>query len=192
MVDFKQERALAKNRIRRRGIFLLPNLFTTAALFAGFYAIVQAMNGRFDQSAVAIFVAMVLDGLDGRVARLNTMLEVADKRYFQGLPSPSAAALVAGFVWIIDDYAIDPETVRWAAWAVTLFAGLTMVSNLKYYSFKTINLRRSVPFAVVILIVLFIVLISYQPSVVPFACFVVYAISGFIWSGWLALKRRRG
>src|SRR6266853_1216532 len=192
MVDFKQERALAKNRIRRRGIYLLPNLFTTAALFAGFYAIVQAMNGRFDQSAVAIFVAMVLDGLDGRVARFNTMLEVADKRYFQGLPSPSAAALVAGFVWIIDDYAIDPETVRWAAWAVTLFAGLTMVSNLKYYSFKTINLRRSVPFAVVILIVLFIVLISYQPSVVPFACVVVYAISGFIWSGWLALKRRRG
>src|ERR1700676_1645078 len=225
MVDFKQERALAKNRIRRRGIYLLPNLFTTAALFAGFYAIVQAMNGRFDQSAVAIFVAMVLDGLDGRVARLtktqsafgagknipsamfslrpapgaalrlarfNTILEVADKRYFQGLPSPSAAALVAGFVWIIDDYAIDPETVRWAAWAVTLFAGLTMVSNLKYYSFKTINLRRSVPFAVVILIVLFIVLISYQPSVVPFAGFVVYAISGFIWSAWLALKRRRG
>jgi CDP-diacylglycerol--serine O-phosphatidyltransferase len=250
MVDFKQERALAKNRIRRRGIYLLPNLFTTAALFAGFYAIVQAMNGRFDHAAIAIFVAMVLDGLDGRVARLtktqsafgaeydslsdmvsfgaapalvvyewslrsmgklgwiaafiyvagaalrlarfNTMLEVADKRYFQGLPSPSAAALVAGFVGIIDDYAIDPETVRWAAWAVTLFAGLTMVSNLKYYSFKTINLRRSVPFAVVILIVLFIVLISYQPSVVPFACFVVYAISGFIWSGWLALKRRRG
>jgi CDP-diacylglycerol--serine O-phosphatidyltransferase len=237
MVDFKQERALAKNRIRRRGIYLLPNLFTTAALFAGFYAIVQAMNGRFDQSAVAIFVAMVLDGLDGRVARLTktqsafgaeydslsdmvsfgaapalvvyewslrsmgklgwiaafiTMLEVADKRYFQGLPSPSAAALVAGFVWIIDDYAIDPETVRWAAWAVTLFAGLTMVSNLKYYSFKTINLRRSVPFAVVILIVLFIVLISYQPSVIPFAGFVVYAISGFIWSAWLALKRRRG
>ncbi len=250
MVDFKQERALAKNRIRRRGIYLLPNLFTTAALFAGFYAIVQAMNGRFDQSAVAIFVAMVLDGLDGRVARLtktqsafgaeydslsdmvsfgaapalvvyewslrsmgklgwiaafiyvagaalrlarfNTMLEVADKRYFQGLPSPSAAALVDGFVWIIDDYAIDPETVRWAAWAVTLFAGLTMVSNLKYYSFKTINLRRSVPFAVVILIVLFIVLISYQPSVVPFAGFVVYAISGFVWSAWLALKRRRG
>jgi CDP-diacylglycerol---serine O-phosphatidyltransferase len=250
MVDFKQERALAKNRIRRRGIYLLPNLFTTAALFAGFYAIVQAMNGRFDQSAVAIFVAMVLDGLDGRVARLtktqsafgaeydslsdmvsfgaapalvvyewslrsmgklgwiaafiyvagaalrlarfNTTLEVADKRYFEGLPSPSAAALVAGFVWIIDDYAVDPETVRWAAWAVTLFAGLTMVSNLKYYSFKTINLRRSVPFAVVILIVLFIVLISYQPSVVPFAGFVVYAISGFIWSAWLALKRRRG
>ena len=200
---YQQERALAKNRIRRRGIYLLPNLFTTAALFAGFYAIVQAMNGRFQDAAVAIFVAMVLDGLDGRVARLtktqsafgaeydsladmvsfgaapalvvyewalrslgkpgwiaafvyvagaalrlarfNTMLEVADKRYFQGLPSPAAAALVAGFVWVIDDYGVDPETVRWVGWAVTIFAGLTMVSNFKYYSFKTINLRRSVP-----------------------------------------------
>ena len=181
MGDFQQERALIKNRVRRRGIYLLPNLFTTAALFAGFYAIVQAMNGRFDQAAIAIFVAMVLDSLDGRVARLtktqsafgaeydslsdmvsfgaapalivyewslrgmgklgwiaafvyvagaalrlarfNTMLEVADKRYFQGLPSPAAAALVAGFVWIVDDNAIDPESVRWVAWAVTVFAG---------------------------------------------------------------------
>src|SRR5450631_4254191 len=232
MVDFKQERALAKNRIRRRGIYLLPNLLTTAALFAGFYAIVQAMNGRFDQSAVAIFVAMVLDGLDGRVARLtktqsafgaeydslsdmvsfgaapalvvyewalrslgklgwvaafvyiagaalrlarfNTMLEVSDKRYFQGLPSPSAAALVAGFVWIIEDYAIDPESIRLAAWVVTVFAGLTMVSNLRYYSFKTINLRRSVPFVAVIMIVLAIALLIYQPSVVLFAGFVLY------------------
>src|SRR6202040_3298713 len=250
MVDFKQERALAKNRIRRRGIYLLPNLFTTAALFAGFYAIVQAMNGRFDQSAVAIFVAMVLDGLDGRVARLtktqsafgaeydslsdmvsfgaapalvvyewslrsmgklgwiaafiyvagaalrlarfNTMLEVADKRFFQGLPSPSAAALVAGFVWVIEDYAIDPENVRWAAWFVTVFAGLTMVSNLKYYSFKTINLRRSVPFVAVFLIVLFFGLVSYQPPLVLFGVFAAYSLAGYIWSGWIALRRRRG
>jgi CDP-diacylglycerol--serine O-phosphatidyltransferase len=248
MQDYQQERALAKNRIRRRGIFLLPNLFTTGALFAGFYAIVQAMNGRFDQAAIAIFVAMVLDGLDGRVARLtktqsafgaeydsladmvsfgaapalvvyewalrglgkpgwiaafvyvagaalrlarfNTMLEVADKRYFQGLPSPAAAALVAGFVWIIDDYAIDPETIRWSAWVVTVFAGVTMVSNLKYYSFKTINLRRSVPFVVPLLVLLFFALLSYQPSIVLFVAFVAYAVSGYAWSAWLALKRR--
>ena len=250
MGDFQQERAFAKNRIRRRGIYLLPNLLTTAALFAGFYAIVQAMNGRFDQAAIAIFVAMVLDGLDGRVARLtktqsafgaeydslsdmvcfgaapalvvyewallsmgklgwaaaflycagaalrlarfNTMLEVADKRYFQGLPSPAAAALVAGFVWIMDDNAVDPEGARWWALAVTVFAGLTMVSSLKYYSFKTINLRRSVPFVVVFMIVMFFVLVSYQPPVVLFACFVLYGLSGYAWSAWLALKRRRG
>jgi len=250
MGDFQQERAFAKNRIRRRGIYLLPNLFTTAALFAGFYAIVQAMNGRFDQAAIAIFVAMVLDGLDGRVARLtktqsafgaefdslsdmvcfgaapalvvyewallsmgklgwaaaflycagaalrlarfNTMLEVADKRYFQGLPSPAAAAVVAGFVWIMDDNAIDPESVRWWALAVTVFAGLTMVSSLKYYSFKTINLRRSVPFVVVFMVVMFFVLVSYQPASVLFACFVAYALSGYVWSAWLWLRRHRG
>jgi CDP-diacylglycerol--serine O-phosphatidyltransferase len=250
MSDYQQERALAKNRIRRRGIYLLPNLFTTAALFAGFYAIVQAMNGRFDHAAIAIFVAMVLDGLDGRVARLtktqsafgaeydslsdmvsfgaapalvvyewalrsmgklgwiaafvyvagaalrlarfNTMLEVADKRFFQGLPSPSAAALVAGFVWVIEDYAIDPENVRWAAWFVTVFAGLTMVSNLKYYSFKTINLRRSVPFVAVFLIVLFFGLVSYQPPIVLFGVFAAYSLAGYVWSAWVALRRRRG
>jgi len=250
MADFQQERAFAKNRIRRRGIYLLPNLFTTAALFAGFYSIVQAMNGRFDHAAIAIFVAMVLDGLDGRVARLtktqsafgaeydslsdmvcfgaapalvvyewallsmanwgwgaafvycvcaalrlarfNTMLEVADKRYFQGLPSPAAAALVAGFVWLMDDYAFDPESVRWWAWAVTVFAGLTMVSNFKYYSFKTINLRRSVPFVVVFLIALFFVLVSVQPAIVLFAGFVAYALSGYARSAWLAIRRKRG
>jgi CDP-diacylglycerol---serine O-phosphatidyltransferase len=250
MGDYQQERALAKNRIRRRGIYLLPNLLTTAALFAGFYAIVQAINGRFDQAAIAIFVAMVLDGLDGRVARLtktqsafgaeydslsdmvsfgaapalvvyewalrglgklgwiaafvyvagaalrlarfNTMLEVADKRYFLGIPSPAAAALVAGFVWIIDDSSISPETVRWYAWVITVFAGLTMVSNLKYYSFKTINLRRSVPFLAIFLIVLFFVLVSYQPPIVLFAGFVAYALSGYVWSAWLAARRRRG
>jgi len=250
MGDYQQERAFAKNRIRRRGIYLLPNLLTTAALFAGFYSIVQAMNGRFDQSAIAIFVAMVLDGLDGRVARLtktqsafgaeydsladmvsfgaapalvvyewallslgkagwiaafvycagaalrlarfNTNLEVADKRYFQGMPSPAAAALVAGFVWIMDDAAINPESIRWWAWVVTVFAGLTMVSNLKYYSFKTINLRRSVPFVVVFLILMFFVLVSYQPAIVLFAGFVAYALSGYVWSAWLQFKRRRG
>ena len=107
------------------------------------------------------------------------------------MPSPAAAALVAGFVWIADDNAIDPESIRWVAWAVTVFAGLTMVSNLKYYSFKTINLRRSVPFLAVFLIVLFFVLVSYQPAIVLFAGFVIYALAGYVWSGWLALKRRR-
>src|SRR6184192_3889899 len=218
MGDYQQERALAKNRIRRRGIYLLPNLFTTAALFAGFYATVQAMNLRFDQAAVAIFCAMVLDGLDGRVARLtrtqsafgaeydsladmvsfgaapalivyewalkgmgnlgwiaafvyvagaalrlarfNTMLDVADKRWFTGLPSPAAAALVAGVVWLVDDLGYDPEPLRWWAWLLTVFAGLTMVSNFKYWSFKAFNLKKSVPFVVIFLVVMFVVLLS--------------------------------
>src|SRR5215212_2815869 len=174
MADFDTQRSVQKNRIRRRGIYLLPNLFTTAALFAGFYATVQAMNLRFDQAAVAIFVAMVLDGLDGRVARLtrtqsafgaeydsladmlsfgaapalvmyewalrdlgrigwiaafvycagaalrlarfNTQLEVADKRWFLGLPSPAAAAIVAGMIWVFNEYRVQgADLMGWAA-----------------------------------------------------------------------------
>ena len=249
MADFDTQRSLQKNRIRRRGIYLLPNLFTTAALFAGFYAIVQAMNLRFGQAAVAIFVAMVLDGLDGRVARLtrtqsafgaeydslsdmvsfgaapalivyewalkgmgnlgwiaafvyvagaalrlarfNVMLDVADKRWFTGIPSPAAAALVAGLVWIVDDLGRDPIELKWWAWSVTLFAGLTMVSNVPYYSFKSINLKKSVPFVAVFLIVLAIALLSYQPAIVLFAGFVAYALSGYVVWGWQLLRRRR-
>jgi len=247
--DYDQQRAIRKNRIRRRGIYLLPNLFTTAALFAGFYAIVQAMNLTFDQAAIAIFVAMVLDSLDGRVARLtktqsafgaeydslsdmvsfgaapalvmyewvlrdmgklgwiaafiycagtalrlarfNTMLDVADKRWFTGIPSPAAAALVAGCVFIVDDYNVDPLTIKWWAWGVTIFAGLTMVSNLKYWSFKSINLKKSVPFVAIFLIVLAIALLSYQPAIVLFAGFVAYALSGYVVSGWQLLRRGR-
>ncbi|MBS0321539.1 MAG: CDP-diacylglycerol--serine O-phosphatidyltransferase [Proteobacteria bacterium] len=249
MVDFDTQRALRKNRIRRRGIYLLPNLFTTAALFAGFYAIVQAMDARFDLAAIAIYVAMLLDSLDGRVARMthtqsafgaefdsladmvsfgaapalvmyewvlrdmgklgwiaafvyvagaalrlarfNTLLEVADKRWFTGLPSPSAAALVAGFVFIMDDYMVDPLAVRWLAWAITLLAGLTMVSNLKYYSGKSINLKKSVPFFVIFLFVIVIAIASYQLATTLFACFVAYWVSGVVVSAWLALRKRR-
>ncbi|MBK6335269.1 MAG: CDP-diacylglycerol--serine O-phosphatidyltransferase [Betaproteobacteria bacterium] len=249
MNDFDSQRAARKNRIRRRGIYLLPNAFTTAALFAGFYAIVQAMNQTFDQAAVAIFAAAVLDSLDGRVARLtktqsafgaeydslgdmvsfgaapalivyewslrglgklgwiaafiyvagaalrlarfNTMLDVADKRWFTGMPSPAAAALVAGFVWIVDDYALDPASVKWWAWSITVFAGLTMVSNVKYYSFKTINLKKSVPFLVIFMIALFLALLSYQPAHVLFAAFVAYAVSGYAGTAWMMLQRRR-
>jgi CDP-diacylglycerol--serine O-phosphatidyltransferase len=247
--DLQHERAVLKNRVRRRGIYLLPNAFTTAALFAGFYAIVQAMNMNFDQAAVAVFVAMVLDGLDGRVARLtrtqsafgaeydsladmvsfgaapalvmyewalrdlgklgwiaafvyvagaalrlarfNTLLEVADKRWFLGLPSPSAAALVAGFVWIVDDLGLDPDPLRWVAWGVTVFAGLTMVSNVRYWSFKTINLKKSVPFVAVVLIAAVVALLSWQPPAVLFALFVAYALSGYVVAAWGMLHRRR-
>jgi CDP-diacylglycerol---serine O-phosphatidyltransferase len=249
MLDYSHERAVQKNRVRRRGIYILPNLFTLAALFFGFYAIVQAMNLNFDQAAIGIFVAMVLDGLDGRVARLtktqsafgaefdsladmvsfgaapalvmyewvlrdlgklgwvaaflycagaalrlarfNTMLDVADKRWFTGIPSPAAAALVGGFVWIMDDYDIDPQAVRWWALFVTVFAGLTMVSNLKYWSGKAINLRKSVPFVVVLAGAVAVALTALQPPLVLFAGFVVYALSGYVVSAWLHLRRGR-
>lgn len=242
--------------LRERSIYLLPNLFTTAALFAGFYAIVQAMNGNFEHSAVAIFIAMVLDGLDGRVARMtntqsafgaeydslsdmvsfgvapalvmyvwalkplgklgwiaafiycagaalrlarfNTKLDESDKRYFQGLPSPAAAALLAGLVWVSYENQVsgaevffDAVKMQWVAWTVTLFAGLSMVSDLRYYSGKDINLRRSVPFVVILLIVLAFVLISYSPPEVLFAVFLLYGVSGYtiwLWSRFRAKK----
>ncbi len=126
-----------------------------------------------------------------RLARFNTLLDVADKRWFTGLPSPSAAALVAGLVWVVDDLGYDPDALRWLAWAVTLFAGLTMVSNLKYYSFKTINLKKSVPFVAIFLIVAFLALLSYQPPMVLFAAFVIYALSGYAVSTWMTLRERR-
>ncbi|SNR87875.1 CDP-diacylglycerol--serine O-phosphatidyltransferase [Methylobacillus rhizosphaerae] len=236
--------------LRERSIYLLPNLFTTAALFAGFYAIVQAMNGRFEHSAVAIFIAMVMDGLDGRVARMtntqsafgaeydslsdmvsfgvapalvmyvwalkplgklgwiaafiycagaalrlarfNTKLDDSDKRYFQGLPSPAAAALLAGLVWVSYENQVSGTEVffdwvrmQWVAWTITLFAGLSMVSDLRYYSGKDINLRRSVPFVVILLVVLAFVLISYSPPEVLFFVFLLYGLSGYalwIWN----------
>jgi len=242
MLDFKHNKLnTARPRMRDRGIYLLPNLFTTGALFAGFYAIVQAMNGRFENAAVAILIAMVLDGLDGRVARMthtqsafgaefdslsdmvsfgvapalvvyefalqgmgkfgwiaafvycagaalrlarfNTQLETpTDKRFFQGLPSPAAAALIASFVWVMVEYTVPGHEVRWVAAFLALFAGLTMVSNFKYYSGKEINLRKSVPFFVILLVVLAFILISTSPPEVLFGVFVLYGLSGYVYA----------
>jgi CDP-diacylglycerol--serine O-phosphatidyltransferase len=222
---------------RRRGIYLLPNAFTTAALFCGFYAIVMAMNLRFDLASVAIFAAMVLDAIDGRVARLtntqsefgaqydslsdmvsfgaapalvmyvwalrgmgklgwlaafiycacaalrlarfNTNIAVVDKRYFQGLPSPSAAALVAGFIWLMEDLGVPRVDVSWVAWGITLYAGLTMVTNVPFYSFKDVNFRKSVPFIAIFVIVLLFVAVSSDPPKVLFGMFVIYGLSGY-------------
>jgi CDP-diacylglycerol--serine O-phosphatidyltransferase len=249
MPEPRPRKALVNPELRRRGIYILPNLFTTAALFAGFYAIVQAMNNRFEHAAVAIFIAMVLDGLDGRVARLtrtqsafgaeydslsdmvsfgaapalviyewalkgmgklgwiaafiycagaalrlarfNTMLDVQDKRYFQGLPSPAAAALVAGLVWVMIDNNYTGDEARWYACILTIFAGVTMVSNIRYHSFKDINLRRSVPFFAVFAIVLFYLLVSSYPQGVLFALFLCYAVSGYVLAAWQWLAQRR-
>lgn len=222
----------------RRGIYLLPNAFTTAALFCGFYAIVMAMTQRFEHAALAIFAAMVLDSLDGRVARMtntqsefgaqydslsdmisfgaapalvvfewslkgmgkwgwlaafvycacgalrlarfNTNIAIVDKRYFQGLPSPAAAALVAGFILLMDDLHYKGAELSWSAWSITLFAGLTMVTNVPFYSFKDVNLRRSVPFIAPFLIVLGYVAIVSDPPRVLFGLFVLYGLSGYI------------
>jgi CDP-diacylglycerol--serine O-phosphatidyltransferase len=224
----------------RRGIYLLPNAFTTAALFGGFYAIVMAMNQRFDHACWAVFIAMVLDGLDGRVARLtntqsefgaqydslsdmvsfgaapalviyewslrglgklgwiaafvycagaalrlarfNTNIEVVDKRFFQGLPSPAAAALVVGFVMMMTDPEINisPRQADWISWSIALFAGITMVTNVPFYSFKDVNFRKSVPFIVVFLVALGLALLAIDPPKVLWPLFVLYGLSGYV------------
>lgn len=248
MTELKPRKALFNPELKRRGIYLLPNLFTTAALFAGFFAIVQAMQGDFERAAMAIFIAMVLDGLDGRVARLthtqsafgaeydslsdmvsfgaapalvvyewalrdlgrlgwiaafiycagaalrlarfNTTLEVMDKRYFQGLPSPAAAALVAGLVWVMIETGVSGSNVRWLACGLTIFAGVTMISNVRYHSFKDINLRKSVPFFVVAAIALGFALVAYSPEIALFGFFVLYGLSGYVLAAVGMFKRR--
>ncbi len=241
-----EEGTLAARPLPRRGVYLLPNAFTTAALFCGFYAIVMAMNLKFDHASIAIFAAMVLDSLDGRVARMtntqsefgaqydslsdmvsfgaapalvvyewslrglgklgwlaafvycagaalrlarfNTNIEVVDKRYFQGLPSPAAAALVAGFVWLMDDLRFAGADLDWLSWGITLYAGLTMVTNVPFYSFKDINFRKPVPFIVAFLMVLALVAISGDPPKVLFGLFVLYGLSGYAIYFWRWFK----
>ncbi|MEZ5535906.1 MAG: CDP-diacylglycerol--serine O-phosphatidyltransferase [Thiolinea sp.] len=228
---------------RRRGIYLLPNLFTTAALFGGFYAIVAAMQGKFEIAAMAVFIAMVLDGLDGRVARMtntqtefgaeydsladlvsfglapalimyqwslvhmrdlgvnwgkagwlaafiyvacaalrlarfNTQIGKTDKRFFIGLPSPTAAALMAGTVWVFANLEVHGMNLTALAFITTIASGLLMVSNVSYYSFKDFNLQNKVPFIVMLGIVLAIVLVMFDPPKVLFGVFLIYTLSG--------------
>ncbi len=228
---------------RRRGIYLLPNLFTTAALFSGFYAIVGAIHGKFEAAAIAIFIGMILDGLDGRVARMtntqsdfgteydslsdlicfglapallmyqwslsslidissffgklgwlaafiytactamrlarfNSQVDKADKAYFQGLASPAAAGVMAGFVWIGTDYQIDGASIVWITWFMTVLTGLLMVSKFRYRSFKDLDLRGKIPFINILIIVMLFVFITISPPQVLFIVFLIYAISG--------------
>ena len=237
-----------KSKKRRRGIYLLPNLFTTATLFFGFYAILAAMNGNFEGAAMAIFGAMLMDGLDGRVARLtntqsefgaeydsladmiafglspalvmyswaltelgkagwlaafvytaatalrlarfNTQIGVSDKRYFQGLPSPSAAAILAGAVWVGVDNEIVGTSLGWGAAILTTFIGLLMVSNFRYHSFKEIDFHGKVPFIAMVLVMLGFAIVLTHPPTVLFLLFFVYAISGPVFT-LVKLRERR-
>jgi CDP-diacylglycerol--serine O-phosphatidyltransferase len=239
-------------RRRRKGIYVLPNAVTLAALFAGFYSIVMAMNGRFDTAAIGIFCAAVLDSLDGRIARMtnsqsafgeqmdslcdmvnfgaapaliiyewalkglgkpgwipafvyiagaalrlarfNTNIAIVDKRFFQGLPSPAAAALVMGLIWVMDDagfkYVWRIDWLSWVAFGVTLYAGLSMVTNAPFYSFKVVGAKQSVPFIVIVAIALGIAVISLDPPQVLFALFCSYGLSGYAVYAWRRFKGR--
>ena len=133
--------------------------------------------GKFGWIAAFVYCA----GAALRLARFNTQIEtVTDKRFFQGLPSPSAAALIAGFVWVMVEYGVSGREVPEIAAVVALFGGLTMVSNLRYYSGKEINLRKSVPFFVILLVVLAFILVSTSPPEVLFGVFVLYGLSGYV------------
>jgi CDP-diacylglycerol--serine O-phosphatidyltransferase len=237
-------------RPRRKGIYVLPNAITLAALFSGFYAIVMATNGRFDVAAIGIFCAAVLDSMDGRVARMtnsqsafgeqmdslcdmvsfgaapalivlewglkdlgkvgwiaafvyisgaalrlarfNTNIAVVDKRFFQGLPSPAAAALVMGLIYVMDDAGFRNVSkigwLSWTAFGVTLYAGLSMVTNAPFYSFKVVGGKRTVPFIVLVAIALGIALISLHPPIALFAVFCAYGLSGYGVYAWRKLK----
>lgn len=224
------------NKPRNKGIYLLPNLFTTSALFSGFYAIVAAQRSDFESAAIAIFVAMIMDGLDGRVARLtntesafgaeydslsdivsfgvapalviyswglsslgkpgwlvaffftaatalrlarfNSRLHVQDKKYFQGLPCPPAAGLIAALVWVIHDYGISGHRLGVVAAAITLITGGLMVSTIPYYSFKDIDLKNHVPFVAILALLLLFLAISVYPPLVLLIGFGLFALSG--------------
>jgi CDP-diacylglycerol--serine O-phosphatidyltransferase len=235
------------SKVRSRGIYLLPNLFTTAALFSGFYAIASAISGRYETAAILVFVSLVLDGLDGRVARMtntqsdfgaeydsmadmisfgaapaivmylwslsslgqvgligafvhlaggalrlarfNTQLATQDKNYFQGLPSPAAAALLAGLVWVSEKYAYGVENLPWLVLILTVTTGLLMVSNFRYHSFKDINFKGKVPFVVMIFVMLGFAITLSNPATILCLFFFGYALSGPIVT--IILMRRK-
>jgi CDP-diacylglycerol--serine O-phosphatidyltransferase len=147
-----------------------------------------ALKGMGKLGMVSAFIYCA--GAALRLARFNTNIDVIDKRYFQGLPSPAAAALVAGLVWVMMDNGWTGQEARWYACVVTLFAGITMVSNVGYYSGKDINLRKSVPFVMVVSFALGFALISSYPPGVLFALFLAYGLSGYVMAAWRLLRRR--
>lgn len=223
-------------RTSTKGVYLLPNLLTTSSLFAAFYSIVATMNLRYETAAIAIFIGLLADAFDGRVARLtntqsafgaeydsladmvtfgvapallvyryalidlgkigwliafiytacvalrlarfNTLVSTADKRYFQGLACPASAAIIASFIWLTNQN--KPSGIFFPTLiAVTAFVlAFLMVSNLRYSSFKVIDFKGKVPFFHVLLIVVVFVGIAAYPALVLFIGFGIYAASG--------------
>mgnify|MGYP003134193618 CR=1 FL=1 len=237
-------------KITRKGIYLLPNLLTLGAMFAGFYAIIAGINGNFNAAGWAILIAAVMDGLDGRVARLtntqsafgaqfdsladmvsfgvapalivfswtlgslgnagwaasfifmscaalrlarfNVQAGTADKRFFVGLQSPVAAGLVTFIVWVAYKYNIEPGWwMSLGTGLLTAFTGLLMISNYRYYNFKEIHFKGTVPYVVFVLAVGLLVVIAQRPHEVLFGMCAVYAITGPIIGLGKKVKARR-
>ncbi|MBT4964238.1 MAG: CDP-diacylglycerol--serine O-phosphatidyltransferase [Francisellaceae bacterium] len=219
--------------VKAKSIYLLPNLLTTAALFSGFYAIVMSMHGVYESAAIAIFVAMIFDGLDGRVARLMgaqsefgeqydslsdmvcfgltpslvlyswglsslgkigwlasfvytaaTCLRLArfntqaNKNDFIGIPCPAAAAVIASLVWLSADLEVPGRSLSNFAAVISVAVSLLMVSNVKFSSFKEIDIKGNVPFVSMIVVVLLFALVAWDPPKVLFVISLIYALSG--------------
>ena len=237
-----------KPKENHSGVYLLPNLFTTASLFAAFYSIVASMEMQYEVAVIAIFIGMIADGLDGRIARLtntqtvfgaqydslsdmvtfgvapslllyswslrqlgkigwliafiytaavalrlarfNSNIKKIDKRYFQGLACPPAAALMCAFVWLCHQATVGNRVIVLLSAVLTIIASALMVSSLRYYSFKEIDFKGKVPFLYLLLMVILFVAIAANPSVILFTGFVVYALSGPVWSVWRIYHRR--
>lgn len=257
--DTQTETPVAPAKPMSRGIYLLPNLFTTGAMFCGFYAVVASMQNKFEVAAIAVVIAMVLDSLDGRVARLtntqtafgaeydslsdlvsfgvapslimyqwslsslqshgvtwgkmgwlaafiymacaalrlarfNTQIGKVDKRFFVGLPSPAAAAMMISMVWACQDMGLTGQQMQFPALFLTLSVGLLMVSNISYYSFKDFNPRNRVPFVAILVVVLVLALVILDPPKVLFVAFSLYTLSGpalWLWRRYRRAQRRR-
>jgi CDP-diacylglycerol--serine O-phosphatidyltransferase len=235
--DHEEEVSEGGRKVRRKGIFLLPNLLTTGALFAGFFAVISGMNNEFHNACMAILAAMFLDGLDGRLARLtntqsafgaeydslsdllafgvapalicfswalsdlgtlgwtaaffyvacaalrlarfNVQLGTVNKRFFVGLASPAAAGVVVFMVWVCDEYDVEVVLpIAVLAAVLTMCAGLLMVLNVRYFSFKDMDFKSRVPFFVILMVILLFVIVSWDPPVVLFVIAILYALSG--------------
>ena len=240
---------------RRRGIYLLPNLFTTGTLFGGFYAIVAAISGRFEPAAIAVFIAMVCDSLDGLVARKTNTASEFGKEYdslcdmvafgvaaslviflfslrylseyewlggklgwvaafaytacaalrlarfnvlssrgeakgaFFGLPSPAAAAVIVGFVWMADDFGWKGASLVIPAAVLTLGTAVLMVSNLRFSSLKTVKLTERVPFRYIVFVMGVLLLFALKPPLIFFLMFFIYALTGPVGALWRRFKR---
>ena len=214
----RSARANMQSRIkeaRARSIYLLPNSFTMASLFCAFWGVAQAMEGHFGLAAATIFLSMLLDGCDGRVARLthtqstfgeqfdsiadmtafgvclarfNANIGVIDKGFFQGLASPAGAALVMGFVWLAQAGQISPWMVQYMpeiTAALSIYAGVTMVSNAPFFSGKNMGFVRTIPFWVVLVACVIVIAFSSNPTLSLFILFCGYAISGYIYEIYL-------
>jgi CDP-diacylglycerol--serine O-phosphatidyltransferase len=247
MIEKQENEEKQPEKLPQRGIYLLPNLLTTSALFAGFYAIVAAMKGHFEIAAIAIFIAMIADSLDGRVARLTqatskfgaeydslsdmaafgiapalvtyswslsqlgklgwlaaflyaaaTALrlarfntQVSDKQYFQGLPSPAAAGVIASTIWMGVGYEMEGKVVAILLGLLTVLLAALMVSAVRYSSFKSIDFRGKVPFITVVAAVFILAAIAWEPAEMLFTVFMLYILSGPVMTLWQLRKMRR-